>query len=232
MNKKLLLLILISLLFFIVYYVYKKYKENREKNIKNNENKIIYVEQSDYNIEEIDNFLTDEECEKIIEMTKGKLTPSHVYTDVKDLNITENRKSEQCWFDDNIPFIKRISDKIKEYTKMSDNYYEQLQVVNYGPGGFFVPHYDACDGDEKYCKRMNKDKGPRYITFLVYLNDNFEGGETIFPVINKLVKPKKGKAVIFKNVDINGNIINQSLHGGEPVRLGQKWIINKWIHIK
>ena len=45
------------------------------------------------------------------------------------------------------------------------------------------------------------------------------------------LKPKKGKAVIFKNVDINGNIINQSLHGGEPVRSGQKWIINKWVHL-
>ena len=78
---------------------------------------------------------------------------------------------------------------------------------------------------------MNQNNGPRYLTFLIYLNDNFEGGETIFPNINKKIKPEKGKAVIFKNIDENENIIKQSLHGGEPVRSGQKWIINKWIHL-
>ena len=75
------------------------------------------------------------------------------------------------------------------------------------------------------------NKGPRYLTVLFYLNDNFEGGETIFPKINKLVKPKKGKAIIFQNVDNNGVIITQALHGGEPVKNGEKWIANKWIKL-
>ena len=55
--------------------------------------------------------------------------------------------------------------------------------------------------------------------FATYLN-NLEGGETIFPKINKLVKPEKGKFVIFQNVDNNGDIITHYLHGGEPVKNG------------
>ena len=218
--------IILFVLLIILLFTCYNYKKNR----KINKHK-IYVEQNDYNIEEIPNFLTEEECNKVIDLTNEKLTPSNVYTKDKDLYITENRKSEQCWLDDNITFIKNISDKIKKYSNTYDKYHEQFQVVNYKSGGFFIPHYDACDGDENYCERMNQNNGPRYLTFLIYLNDNFEGGETIFPNINKKIKPEKGKAVIFKNIDENENIIKQSLHGGEPVRSGQKWIINKWIHL-
>lgn len=78
---------------------------------------------------------------------------------------------------------------------------------------------------------MNQNNGPRYLTVLFYLNDNFDGGETIFPKINKLVKPEKGKAVIFQNVNNNGVIITQALHGGKPVKNGEKWIANKWIRL-
>ena len=106
-----------------------------------------------------------------------------------------------------------------------------MQVVNYQKGGFFKPHYDACEGAKEFCHRMNGNIGPRYLTVLFYLNDNFDGGETVFPKINKTIKPKKGKAIIFKNVDDNGVVINQSLHGGEPILSGEKWIANKWIHI-
>jgi len=222
------LLLLISITTTYHYYIVTKIHFSKKKC---NE-KMIHVDEIDYDIEEIPNFLTDEECDKIIEMSKNKLVPSLVYTDNKDLYITENRKSRQCWFEDDKLFIKKLSDKIKNYTNTNNKYHEQLQVVNYGPGGFFIPHYDACDGNAEYCERMNGNNGPRYLTFMVYLNDDFEGGETIFPVINKLVKPEKGKAVLFKNVNCKGNIINQSFHGGEPVKSGEKWIINKWIHIK
>jgi len=223
------LLLLISITTTYHYYIVTKIHFSKKEC---NKEKMIHVDEINYDIEEIPNFLTDEECDKIIEISKNKLVPSLVYTDNKDLYITENRKSRQCWFEDDKIFIKKLSDKIKDYTKTYDKYHEQFQVVNYEPGGFFIPHYDACDGDTTYCERMNKNNGPRHLTLMVYLNEDFEGGETAFPSINKLVKPEKGKAVLFKNVNYKGNIINQSFHGGEPVKSGEKWIINKWIHIK
>lgn len=240
------IILLLSISILITYHYYIIFSTHFNKKCVE---KIIHVDEVnsnqildeiDYNIEEIPNFLTESECDKIIEMSKNKLVTSLVYTNDKDLHITENRKSKQCWLDDeghlsqifDKPFIKTLSDKIKDYTNTHKNYHEKLQVVKYDSGGFFIPHYDACNGDKKYCERMNGNNGPRYITFMVYLNDDFEGGETIFPVINKVIKPEKGKAVIFRNVNNNGNIIKQSLHGGDPVKSGEKWIINKWIHIK
>ena len=232
-------IILLSLTITIVYNYYREIKTCFYKNRDSVNDKMIHVDELDYDIEEIPNFISYEECDKIIEMSKSKLVPSLVYTGNKDLFITENRKSNQCWLDEStskipedIIFLKKISDKIKDYTNTHNKYHEQFQVVNYGHGGFFIPHHDACDGNISYCERMNKNNGPRYITLMIYLNDNFEGGETIFPSINKKIKPEKGKAVIFRNVNAKGNIIKQSLHGGEPVKSGEKWIFNRWIHIK
>lgn len=192
---------------------------------------VNYLDVSDYDIQEIPNFLTEQECNTIIELSRDKLFTSKVYSSDQDLLSNNSRKSKQCWLDDQDPVIKNISDRIKYYTNTHDNYHEQLQVVNYQPGGFFRPHYDACEGDENFCKRMNEPNGPRYLTILIYLNDDFTGGETIFPQINKTVKPKLGKAIIFQNVDERGVIIKKAIHGGEPVKSGEKWVANKWIRI-
>lgn len=190
------------------------------------------VDLLDYDVEEIPNFLTSEECDSIIELSKDKLFPSRVYTDESDVHDTKSRISSQCWLtDDNHPIIEKISQKVYDYTGTHGNHQEQLQVVNYNKGGFFTPHYDACDGNVEFCKRMNDSHGPRLLTFLIYLNDEYTGGGTTFPHINKTVTPEKGKAVLFYNVDKNGHIINQAFHGGNPVEHGNKWIANKWIRI-
>jgi len=224
---KSILIIIILIILILIYRCVCKYVYN---NIKLFSNNTFYIDKDDYDIIEIPNFLTNEECDKIIELSKENMVSSKVYSQNEDLYDIKSRISQQCWLNDNDPFIKNITDKVKLYTNTHNNYLEELQVVNYQPGGFFIPHYDACVGNKSECERMNKE-GPRYLTVLFYLNDNFEGGETIFPKINKLVKPKKGKAVIFQNVDNNGVIITQALHGGEPVKNGEKWIANKWIKL-
>jgi prolyl 4-hydroxylase len=65
---------------------------------------------------------------------------------------------------------------------------------------------------------------------MIYLNDDYSGGETEFPLINKTIYPKTGKAILFKNSDENDYIIFQSLHRGNPIIHGNKWICNIWSH--
>ena len=97
--------------------------------------------------------------------------------------------------------------------------------------GFFNPHYDPYPGDDDDLKkRMNNNSGPRRYTILIYLNDDFEGGETEFPNIGRKIVPEKGKAVLFVNTDNNENIYKESYHGGNPVKNGTKWVCNKWVH--
>jgi len=191
----------------------------------------IHVSIPNYSVQEIDNFLTYEECDKLIELASTRLEPSRVYTESSDLHDTENRKSDQAWLlNDTHSLVLQIAEKIARLTNIPVENQEDMQVVHYEPGGFFRTHYDACEGTETFCERMNGLAGPRIWTYLIYLNDeNVTGGETVFPYINKKVTPKKGKCVIFQSTDETGRLIKESLHGGEPVLSGVKWICNKWV---
>jgi prolyl 4-hydroxylase len=106
-------------------------------------------------------------------------------------------------------------------------------VVSYRPGGRYLPHYDACkqaDDDDDTCARMNESLGPRRLTVLLYLNEDFAGGETVFPKLGVKVRPLTGLAILFSDTDAHGNTLEASLHGGEQVTRGEKWVCNKWVH--
>jgi len=191
-----------------------------------------FTTDGNYYIEEISDFLTPQECDKICEISRNKLTPSKVYSSNTDVENNTVRISDQCWLKDlDDPIVKQISERVAKITKTDIKSQEELQVVKYGEGGFYRPHFDACNKETDDCSRLNKGLGPRYITFIIYLNDDFEGGETYFPRIDKRVVPKKGKAAIFYNVDREGEILPKSLHGGLDVKNGEKWIANKWIRL-
>ena len=213
-----LIFIIIFLLFIILYT--SKY-ENFKKNIIN----------EDYSIKEFPNFLSDEECNKIIDMSKDKLLVSRIYGKNEDTLSTGFRNSLQHWLNDDNLFIKNISDRIRNITNTKTNYMEPLQVVKYPENGYFYHHYDVCKDSDEICERMNSGHGPRFITFIIYLNDDFDGGETDFPKQNIKIKPQKGKAIVFYNTDKNGKILEESFHAGLPVSKGTKWITNKWIHL-
>lgn len=177
---------------------------------------------------EIDDFLTHDECDELIRTAQERgLEPSKVYSADADNNDPTFRISDQTW----IKQADSITQKVSRVSGKPTENFEELQVVKYEKGGFFTPHYDACDGDEAFCKRMTGNSGQRYMTLLMYLNDDFEGGETVFPKIDVSIKPKKGKALVFFNTDENGILIRDSLHGGNPVESGTKWICNVWVRL-
>ena len=71
-----------------------------------------------------------------------------------------------------------------------------------------------------------------FIAYQIYLNDNFTEGETEFPKHNFKAKPKIGKAVLFFNLNNdNTDRRDNSLHGGLPPIVGEKWMCNKWIRM-
>jgi prolyl 4-hydroxylase len=181
-------------------------------------------------IQEFPDFLSAEECDMIISLSGDTLVESTVYTDTSDVVSDGHRKSKQTWlYNKQHELIQNISERVAKLTNTPLANQEPLQVVKYEAGGFFNAHFDACNGDPKFCERLNKGSGPRRITLLIYLNDDFEGGETFFPNLNYTAQPKKGKAVMFYGTDDNDKLLEGSLHGGNPVKSGVKWVCNKWI---
>ena len=67
-------------------------------------------------------------------------------------------------------------------------------------------------------------------TFILALNDGYRGGETTFPNLNKSYKLNAGDVLFFDTLDNYNFITSKALHGGQPVKSGEKWVCNLWVH--
>lgn len=99
---------------------------------------------------------------------------------------------------------------------------EALTILRYAPGQEFRLHMDAIAGAGNQ----------RIATMLLYLNDDFTGGETVFPDLGLTVRPKRGDALLFRNVDARGHGDARMRHAGNPVRSGTKWLATRWIRAR
>jgi len=142
-------------------------------------------------------------------LTTGKKTPSPNVRKSKQVTISE----------ETLPDVyKKIRDRFNWYGKI-----EKLQVVKYEPGDFYKSHYDNCCFRE--CKQnINK----RIRTVIVYLTNDFEGGETQFENLNMSFKPNVGDAVVFDTYNLFGRCSTRALHQGLEVKNGVKYICNFW----
>ena len=70
---------------------------------------------------------------------------------------------------------------------------------------------------------------PRALTALVYLNEDYRGGETRFIETGLDVKGRTGDALIFRNILANGDPDPASRHAGLPVLEGVKYLASRWI---
>jgi prolyl 4-hydroxylase len=96
---------------------------------------------------------------------------------------------------------------------------EPLQLLRYRPGGEYRTHMDA----------LPAEPNQRVLTVLVYLSDDYEGGETSFPHAAITFRGKTGDALLFRNAGADGRPDPLSLHAGLPVTRGAKYLASRWI---
>jgi prolyl 4-hydroxylase len=99
---------------------------------------------------------------------------------------------------------------------------EPLQILHYLPGQEFKPHRDATEDTANQ----------RILTMLVYLNEAYSGGETLFLKTGLKVRGKAGDAILFRNADDHGQADPDCLHAGLPVTSGEKYLASRWIRQK
>jgi prolyl 4-hydroxylase len=107
--------------------------------------------------------------------------------------------------------------------------FEPANILNYQVGQSYKPHFDFLNPEVPAFAESLKLQGQRTATFLTYLNDDYEGGETQFPELDWGFKAEAGDALAFFNVDEAGAPVPRSLHAGLPPTAGEKWLLSQWI---
>ncbi len=171
----------------------------------------------------LDNVLSDQECNKLIEFSKDNLKRSKISSSGEG-EVNDIRTSSSMFFQGNEnDILEKLEKRISAIMCIPIEHAEGIQILKYTPGQEYKAHFDFFNSASKAAKNN------RISTLVIYLNDVEEGGETYFPKLNLSISPKKGSAVYFEYFYNNEELNELTLHGGAPVIKGEKWVATQWM---
>ena len=121
-----------------------------------------------------------------------------------------------------------IESKIISPTGEDLNCSEPMSILHYSPGEYYRPHVDYFNPNLKVSKKLLENGGQRTASAVTYLIAPTAGGGTSFPKLNLTVPPSAGSTLWFRNCLQDGQVDDRSLHAGDPVKQGEKWVVTKW----
>ncbi len=179
----------------------------------------------------VDDFLSHDECDEVIAKIQQQCRPSTITT--ADEPDKEFRTSQTCDLshhpDD---FIKDLDRRIADYIGYEEERAEGIQGQYYQVGNQFKSHTDYFQPNTKEFEKFAGKLGQRTWTFMIYLNDVPEGGQTEFTKLGVAFSPKKGQAVIWNNLHSDGQVNRNTLHWAKPIIKGEKFVITKWFRTR
>ena len=175
------------------------------------------------------NLISDEECDEIIALARVRLARSEtVQTETGSSEVNDARTSQGMFFERGEHAVcARVEARMAALMHWPLENGEGLQVLRYGPGAEYKPHYDYFDPSQPGTASILQRGGQRVASLVCYLNTPERGGATVFPDVQLEVAPVKGNAVFFSYDRAHAS--TRSLHGGAPVVEGEKWVATKWV---
>lgn len=173
--------------------------------------------------------LSGDECEQLIALARPRLARSlTVATKTGGEEVNADRTSNGMFFQrGENELVRRIEQRIARLLNWPEENGEGLQILQYGPGAEYKPHYDYFDPNEPGTPTILRRGGQRVGTLVMYLAEPEKGGGTVFPDVHLEVAPRRGNAVFFSYERAHPS--TRTLHGGAPVLVGEKWIATKWL---
>ena len=177
-------------------------------------------------------FCTEDETDYVVAMAARHVTPSQVVDPISGKHIEDPYRTSsdmRFWhtFQDLVIFC--INLRIAKATGEPLSHQEMLGVLRYEPGQQYKPHGDYLLPDMQGRNPEVDRSGQRIKTFLIYLNDDYIGGETEFVNIDLKARGAKGEGLVFHNVASDGVPDPKTIHAGRPVTGGVKWLTTMWI---
>jgi prolyl 4-hydroxylase len=162
----------------------------------------------------VDDILTPAECEaycaRFTRETPEIAPVIGIHGEEIDLDVRNNTRVMWDDADEARTLFERIAphapNALREMHLAGAN--PRLRLYRYGPGEKHGAHWDT---------EVEFPNGARtLLTFIVYLNDDFDGGVTEFPELHADVQPKRGRALLFQH---------RVLHIAGEVNSGAKFVL-------
>lgn len=177
---------------------------------------------TDPSVELVRQLFLPDECEYLMRVAEPSLRPSLIFDAATGQGRPDPiRSSEGTAFlpHDEDLVVQLINRRIAIATGTHPQNGEALYVMRYTPGQEYKPHLDALAGI----------RHQRAWTAIAYLNQDYEGGSTVFTELSISVRGEAGDLLIFSNIDREGRADYRMRHCGTPVTRGVKWIATRWI---
>jgi hypothetical protein len=177
-------------------------------------------------------FLSNEACDWLIGRAGGRLERARVYdvrrqSDVVDDSRTNSFAVFNAMEADLVQLL--VQARMAACCGQPVQHMEAATVLHYAVGETIGNHYDFIDpAAPGYAEQVRK-LGHRVLTFLVYLNDGYEGGETVFPKLGLSHAGRRGEGLFFVNTRADGQPDLRTLHNGKPPTRGEKWVFSQFV---
>jgi len=173
------------------------------------------------------------ECDWLVEAARPRTVPAQIYnpqtgTGFEARNVRNNSAAAFGILEMGV-LLCAMRGRLRASVDLGGHDFEPLMVLHYQTGQQFAPHFDFIDPEQPGLREDIAQKGQRVATLLIYLNDDFTGGQTAFPALGYSFKGGKGDALLFWNTDAQGHPDRRMLHAGMPPLSGEKWLLSQWI---
>lgn len=150
-------------------------------------------------------------------------TPDNIVKVIDKHRITERVDLGERRQEINDLVKKTFVDLANQCAGRSLDWFEAPELMRYRPGGFYSKHADSENVDpqtRKWSKVIDRD-----LSLLIYLNNEYEGGELSFYKFNYQVWPRAGGVVMFPSD-------HRYLHQAEKVTQGVRYAIVSWASVR
>lgn len=169
----------------------------------------------------VDNFLTPEECDNYIKLSEDVGYEDALLSSAQGQVLRKDIRNNQRVMFQAEDIAELLWERAQEFVpqefdgRPAVGVNELMRFYRYDPGQQFNWHQDF---------PYERDNGEiSYLTFLIYLNEEFDGGETSFEDSYSeesfdefMIIPKRGLALFFEH---------PIHHKGEPVTGGRKYVL-------
>ncbi|MDB6009670.1 MAG: hypothetical protein JWL65_1920, partial [Gammaproteobacteria bacterium] len=186
----------------------------------------------DPQVRTFEGFISASVCQWIIDQARGRLVRARVYdaANTKDLiSVTRTNSAATRNLAEVELLDLLLQARMSAACRIPMRNMEAPAVLHYAIGEQITDHFDFVDPDTpNYAQELARN-GQRVVTFLVYLNDDYEGGVTGFPTLGFSHKGRRGEGLYFVNAlpDMRPDL--RMLHTGSPPTRGEKWIVSQFI---